>query len=154
MRHKTQLPIFSKSQETLILIANEITTNKQDNWLFYLSYFLNAIETHDIDSGRTGSRLPPFKVLQSDTFSIAISPLTKKIRPHRNVVYVNIDVPKIPVDLLFEIRYCYRSTMEIIIINNLIKLKHGVIVLNNLEFCLFFREHFLAKPATSNFGVF
>jgi|SoiMethySBSTD1v2_1073268.scaffolds.fasta_scaffold38128_1 hypothetical protein len=45
--------------------------------LFYLSYFLNAIETHDFDSGSSGSKLPPFKLLQFDTFSLAISPLTE-----------------------------------------------------------------------------
>lgn len=45
--------------------------------LFYLSYFLNAIETHDFDSGSLGSKLPPFKLLQFDNFSLAISPLTE-----------------------------------------------------------------------------
>lgn len=45
--------------------------------LFYLSYFLNAIETSDFDSGPSASKLPPFKLLQFDTFSLAISPLTQ-----------------------------------------------------------------------------
>ena len=58
-------------------LPNGFNGKRTKDGLFYLSYFLNAIETNDFDSGTIASKLPPFKLLQFDTFSLAISPLTE-----------------------------------------------------------------------------